>query len=136
MLPSKFARINFPCRRFLMESSSKSSSKGPVQAIIEQKLTDQFKPSFLAVANESYKHSVPRGSESHFQVVVVSESFKGKSLIQRHRSVNAALKEELNIIHALAIQAKTPEQWTDNSHIEKTPNCLGGSKFDKASQKT
>jgi len=113
-------------RRFM------ASCKGPIQSIIENKLSKFFSPSYLAVVNESYKHSVPKGSESHFKVVVVSEEFKGKSLIQKHRSVNQALSEELKIIHALAIQAHTEEQWLKKGgKIEPTPNCLGGSKFEQ-----
>lgn len=122
-------------RRFLMEQSS---SKGPIQLIIEKKLADNFKPSYLCVLNESYKHGVPKGSESHFKVVVVSENFKGQALLKRHRSINEVLKNEIDQIHALAIEAKTAEQW--EGHSQPTPNCLGGSKFDKqklhAPQKT
>ena len=86
------------------------------------------------VINESYKHSVPAGSESHFKVVVVSDKFEGMPLIQRHRLVNAVLEDELkNDVHALSIQAKTPLQWEQNSTVTATPNCLGGSK--KAAEK-
>ena len=91
-----------------------------------------FEP--IQVINESYKHSVPKGSESHFQVVIVSHQFEGMPLIQRHRLVNSLLQEELqHDIHALSIQAKTPTQWEKNSMVSPTPNCLGGSKHDKDS---
>jgi BolA protein len=54
-----------------------------------------------------------RGSdakETHFHVTVVSEEFKGKLPIQRHRLVNDILKEELQSgVHALQISAKTPD---------------------------
>jgi len=107
-------------------------SKGPIQAIIEKKLQEHFNPSHLTVVNESYKHSVPKGSESHFKVVVISDLFEKQTHLQRHRSVNSVLKDELKIIHALAIQAKTPKQWKDsNQFIDSTPNCLGGSKHDR-----
>ena len=43
---------------------------GPVQTRITEKLTKTFDPVFLDVVNESYKHSVPKGSESHFKVTV------------------------------------------------------------------
>lgn len=107
--------------------------KGPVQLVIEKKLADHFKPSYLSVVNESYKHAVPKGSESHFKVVIVSEDFQGQALIKRHRSVNQLLKEELQIIHALAIEAKTSEQWEKVGQVSRpTPNCLGGSKHEKS----
>ena len=51
------------------------------------------------------------GTEDHWQAVVISAQFAGKSLIQRHRLVNAALAEELKgPIHALTLDVKTPEE--------------------------
>lgn len=44
-----------------------------IQDVIEKKLSDEFQPEFLKVINESDMHNVPRGSESHFKVTVVSE---------------------------------------------------------------
>jgi BolA protein len=44
------------------------------------------------------------GGESHFNVVIESEKFKGLSRIARHRAVHAALGKELvSEIHALAL---------------------------------
>lgn len=85
---------------------------------------------YLSVVNESFKHNVPKGSETHFKVTVVSDSFEGVPLIQRHRSVNDILSQELNSgVHALSISAKTTSQWEKLGGTEhSTPNCLGGSK--------
>ena len=57
-----------------------------------------------------------QNSETHFNVTVVSKDFENVPLIQRHRLVNETLADEMNAekggtIHALAIKAKTPEQW-------------------------
>uniref|UniRef100_A0A3B4TQJ4 BolA family member 1 n=1 Tax=Seriola dumerili TaxID=41447 RepID=A0A3B4TQJ4_SERDU len=93
----------------------------PVERAIRTKLTNTLKPDHLEVHNESHMHAVPPGSESHFRVLVVS----------RHRLVNDALKEELSsCVHALAIQAKTPEQWGSNPTLAKSPPCMGGSRGD------
>eukprot|EP00968_Pinguiococcus_pyrenoidosus_P010811 scaffold870_cov268-Pinguiococcus_pyrenoidosus.AAC.13 len=103
---------------------------GPVQRTIETKLAESLEPSFLEVLNESSSHNVPPGSESHFKVIVVSSAFDGVSLIQRHRLVNHALKDELeNSIHALSIVAKTPEQWeaAGMDSVAPSPACRGGS---------
>lgn len=106
-------------------------SRRPVENTIRIKLTDAFKPECLEVHNESHMHAVPPGSESHFRVLVVSSQFEGLPLIKCHRLVNEALKEELrSCVHALAIQAKTPEQWRRNGTLAKSPPCLGGSKGD------
>ncbi|XP_048882642.1 bolA-like protein 1 [Brienomyrus brachyistius] len=103
----------------------------PVERTIWAKLTQALDPKHLEVLNESHMHAVPPGSESHFRVLVVSSRFEGLSLLQRHRLVNEALRAELSSsVHALAIQAKTPEQWQENPTLAKSPPCLGGSKHD------
>ena len=74
-----------------------SSASGPIFNSIESKLNSAFNPIHLDIINESYMHNVPKGSETHFKVVIVSENFKEmKSLIQKHRAVNEVLAEELS----------------------------------------
>ena len=103
----------------------------PVERAIRTKLSNMLEPEHLEVHNESHMHAVPPGSESHFRVLVVSPRFDGLSLIQRHRLVNEALREELSsCVHALAIQAKTPQQWGSNPTLAKSPKCMGGSRGD------
>ncbi|KAG9480815.1 bolA-like protein 1 [Eleutherodactylus coqui] len=103
----------------------------PVETSIRAKLTQNLEPCHLEVHNESHMHAVPPGSETHFKVVVVSDVFSGKSLIQRHRLVNGLLKEELaGPVHALSIQAETPQQWEKDPTVSKSPACMGGSKHD------
>ena len=51
------------------------------------------------------------GTSDHWQATVVSTAFAGKSLIQRHRIVMAALAEEMKgPIHALTLDVKTPDE--------------------------
>jgi stress-induced morphogen len=54
-----------------------------------------------------------KGTQDHYQAVVVSEQFIGKSLVQQHQLVNGAVKEALasGAIHALALKTYTPEAW-------------------------
>lgn len=102
-----------------------------IQQQITDKLTAEFDPSELQVVNESSSHNVPPGSESHFKVVIVSQQFTGKRLIQRHRAVNKCLAIELaEHIHALAIHTYTSEEWQAEMQVPNSPNCLGGSKGD------
>ena len=50
------------------------------------------------------------GTADHWEAVVVSAAFAGKSLIERHRMVFAALSEEMKgPIHALTLKTLTPE---------------------------
>ena len=100
---------------------------GPVAQAIQMKLTEKFVPKHLEIINESYMHNVPRGSETHFKVVVVSDQFKDVKLIGRHRLVNDVLSQELQSgVHALSIVAKTPDQWGEGKQVEKSPACRGG----------
>ncbi len=55
---------------------------GEVQATIEAALRAKLAPTHLEVINESHMHSVPKGSETHFKVVVISPGFEGLSLIK------------------------------------------------------
>lgn len=54
----------------------------PVEKSIQNKLTEKLEPSHLEIINESYMHNVPKGAETHFKVVVVSEKFSGLPLIK------------------------------------------------------
>ncbi len=104
-----------------------------VQTQIEEKLMAGLAPNHLEVLNESYKHAVPPGSESHFKVVIVADAFEGKRLVGRHQSVNALLAEELaGPVHALSMETLTAGEWRDRGgRTMQTPDCLGGGKGDR-----
>jgi acid stress-induced BolA-like protein IbaG/YrbA len=51
------------------------------------------------------------GDGQHFQALVVSAAFAGKSRVQRHQLVYAALGDRMREeIHALSMQTLTPEE--------------------------
>ena len=105
-----------------------------VQQSIEAKLRDGLSPGHLEIMNESHMHSVPANSETHFKVVVVSAFFAGTTRIARHQTVNGLLADELaGPVHALSIQAHTPEEWTARGGtVMESPDCLGGGKAESA----
>ncbi|MEN8175205.1 MAG: BolA/IbaG family iron-sulfur metabolism protein [Pseudomonadota bacterium] len=96
--------------------------------LIEHRLSDALSPLHLEVADESHMHSVPEGAQSHFKVTLVSDDFAGKPLVQRHRAVNALLKDEFGAgLHALALHTLTPEEWFEKGGTSpESPPCLGG----------
>jgi acid stress-induced BolA-like protein IbaG/YrbA len=52
------------------------------------------------------------GDGQHFQALVVSRQFAGRSRVQRHQLVYAALGERMREeIHALSMRTLTPEEW-------------------------
>ncbi|NWJ05283.1 BOLA1 protein, partial [Crypturellus undulatus] len=106
-------------------------AEGPVARAIRAKLQAALAPSHLQVVDESQRHAGAAGAESHFAVLVVSERFEGLRPLQRHHLVHAALRAELaGPVHALAIAARTPQQWRDDPSVPPRPPCLGGSKHD------
>jgi BolA family transcriptional regulator, general stress-responsive regulator len=81
--------------------------------IITTKLLAAFSPQSLHVEDESHRHEGHAGhrpgGETHFRLYIVSEAFRGKSRLERHRMINAALAGELKGgMHALAIHAAAP----------------------------
>lgn len=104
----------------------------PVESRIHTKLVVGFQPVHLEVINESYMHSVPPGSETHFKVVLACAAFAGKRQVQRHQAIYACLAEELqNGVHALALHTFSPEEWQLSNQVPVSPQCLGGSKHDQ-----
>ncbi|MGD2083821.1 MAG: BolA family protein [Chromatiales bacterium] len=57
------------------------------------------------------------GDGRHFEAVVVSEAFAGKSLLQKHRMVMATVNDRIasDELHALSIKAYTPEDWASEA---------------------
>ena len=86
-----------------------------VEQRMRDKLTAVFAPLHLEIVDESHLHAGHMGSpgtgDSHFRVTIVSPAFAGKSRVDRHRLVNAALASELSGgVHALAIKALAPDE--------------------------
>jgi BolA protein len=97
----------------MKDTMTLTTGLGPVGQTISAKLKHSFAPQSLEVIDESAQHAGHAGArpdgESHFRVVIVSEAFRGKSRVEQHRMVNAALAEELKErVHALAIQSSAP----------------------------
>lgn len=83
------------------------------QDLITEKLTKAFAPDSLRVVDESHLHAGHAGhrpgGETHYRVYIVSDAFRGKSRLDRHRMINATLSGELaGGVHALAIHASAP----------------------------
>ena len=81
--------------------------------LITKKLTEAFAPHSLKVLDESHQHEGHAGhrpgGQTHFRIYIVSEAFKGKTRLERHRMINQLLSAELTAgIHALAIYAAAP----------------------------
>jgi len=71
-------------------------------------------PLFLEIEDESALHAGhagARGGGGHYRLSIVSEHFRGKNTVARHRLIYEALGEMMRTeIHALAIRARTAEE--------------------------
>jgi len=82
--------------------------------VIRERLA-ALNPLTLDLRDESEQHAGHAGARpgggSHWQLTIVSEAFRGKSAVARHRMVYEALGDLMSRdIHALQIEASAPEQ--------------------------
>jgi len=86
----------------------------PVEAAMRDKLA-ALAPVRLELRDESGQHAGHAGARpsggSHWQLTIVSEAFRGKNAVARHRMVYEALGDLMKRdIHALKIEALAPDQ--------------------------
>jgi BolA protein len=80
-----------------------------IRLALERELT----PLSLEIIDDSAKHAGHAGAREggHFRVVLVAEAFKGRSQLERHRLVYAAVAPLMGQgVHALSIVARTPDE--------------------------
>ena len=62
------------------------------------------------------EHLEVAGDGQHFEAVIVSKAFEGRSRVQRHQLVYAALGDRMRQeIHALSMRTLTPAEWKDDA---------------------
>lgn len=95
-------------------------------------LMAELNPNALTVENESSGHNVPKGSETHFKVLVVSDAFENTNRVARHRLINALLATEFDAgLHALSLHLFTPDEWQNKQRdIPASPACRNGKHHD------
>jgi len=73
-----------------------------------------LEPLSIEIVDESHKHAGHAGARDgggHYQLQIVTFQFAGKTTVARHRMIYSALGEMMkHEIHALNIQAKTPDE--------------------------
>ena len=82
---------------------------------IEEILRKHLNIHSVDIVDESHKHAGhnpdARAGGTHIQLLIVSDDFKGKSRIDRHKMIYKILESEFKAgLHALAIRALTIEE--------------------------
>ncbi len=86
-----------------------------LREVITSILTKELTPTYIEVTDFSESHRGHAGygemGESHFDVVIVSDTFSGKSKVERQRLVYKLLENEMRTkIHALTLKTMTSEE--------------------------
>ena len=84
-----------------------------VIAQLRTALERELAPTSLEIIDDSARHAGHAGAQGggHYRVTLVAEAFRGHSQLQRHRLVYAAVAPLMqSAVHALNIQARTPEE--------------------------
>lgn len=75
---------------------------------IRDRLEAAFAPTRLEIIDDSERHrghaGYQEGGESHFRIDIAAPIFEGKTRIERHRAVHAALGDLTTRVHALALK--------------------------------
>jgi BolA protein len=84
----------------------------PVMATMRLALERAFAPSALEIIDDGARHAGHAAAgRGHFRVLLVSDAFRGRSRLERHRMVYAALGSLLeSSVHALNITARTADE--------------------------
>jgi BolA protein len=84
----------------------------PLTASMRAALERAFAPSALEIVDDGARHAGhQQAGRGHFRVRLVSEAFRGRSRLERHRMVYAALAPLLeSSVHALNITARTADE--------------------------
>lgn len=66
-------------------------------------------------SNLSESEATVTGEDSTFETTVISNEFKGLTIVRKHQLVYDALNDHIasGAIHALTIKAYTPEEWSE-----------------------
>ncbi len=100
------------------------------QQRLEDRLREQFAPVHLEIVDESALHAGHAGAAAgggHFQVLIVSAAFEGKSLLEQHRLVNGAVRDLIGgEIHALGLKTLPASEWGVSPRVADDRNDKTG----------
>jgi BolA protein len=100
-------------------------SGGATMAEIERRLRMDLDPVAIALVDDSARHAGHAGAASgggHYNLRIVSSRFGGMNRVARHRVVYHSLSDLMrNAIHALAIEALTPEEDSQATGVDIRP---------------
>ncbi len=79
-------------------------------------LHKELNVSYLKLSDKSSRHKKHknRGKGGNYDMIIVSDIFENKSIMQQHRLIKSILKDLFKEeIHALSIKSYTPKEWAN-----------------------
>ena len=88
----------------------------PIAGETQSRIEAALSPEHIEINDDSHHHAGHKGDRAlggaHLTVTVVAPVFEGKSLVERHRMVYAAVGDMMQQqIHALSMHTHSPEEW-------------------------
>jgi stress-induced morphogen len=103
---TKCIHISQKIQPVLRRRYSGENKVSPKQTNITNLLTQRFKPTTMQI------NDISGGCGQSFQIIIVSDEFKGLTAVTQQRLVYAAIKQEMGDIHALALTCMTVDEYT------------------------
>jgi len=80
---------------------------------IREKLIEAFEPTEIEVSDDSARHAGHAGAsaqgETHYNVTLIAEAFRGLGRVQAQRAIHGVLSDEFeNGLHALSLKVSAP----------------------------
>lgn len=105
-----------------MESGLPADAPAPLSTEIEARVRAALSPDLLRLRDDSALHAGHAGAREggHYYLEIVSTRFAGLPRVARHRLVYDALADLMKKgIHALAIEARTPDEQQNKVHEQR-----------------
>ena len=95
-----------------------TTASSPTVEETQTRIEAALSPDHVEINDDSAHHAGHQGNRAHggahLTVTVVAPAFAGKSLVERHRMVYAAVGDLMQQqIHALSMNTHSPEEWAN-----------------------
>ncbi|CAL4325433.1 BolA family protein [Buchnera aphidicola] len=95
---------------------------------IKKYLTSKINVSFIKIFDDSKLHSDSKNTNkfTHIKIIIISDDFIGKNLINRHRIIFQYLKEiEKERIYSMTLYTYTLKEWEEKKNKEfNSTKCI------------
>ncbi|NIH16518.1 MAG: BolA/IbaG family iron-sulfur metabolism protein [Buchnera aphidicola (Periphyllus lyropictus)] len=90
--------------------------------LIKKKIKNQIKIKKIKITNQSSVHKNLKKKYSHFKIIIISNYFFRKEILERHRTIYNILSKEIkNKIHGIELYTYTEKEWNIKKNKKINP---------------